>query len=169
MHTLSACGVGPQFLSLPVSGGFGKPGRATVGAEAFTAGLGGVDLAFGEAEIVSDFVPDSIDDDAFEFSLAAGHLFMRTLEDADAVGAVEPGVSGGAFGAGPAFVKAEEVGVGADGFDDNHQILHVGAEARRQAGDGAVDERIEGFWCDPYGHFARIERKRRAAQSPLPL
>lgn len=169
MHTLSACGVGPQFPSLPVSGGFGKPSRATEGTEAFAAGFGGVDLAFGEPEIMPDFVPDGIDDDAFEFGLAARHLFVRALKDADAVGAFEAGVAGGSFGAGAAFIEPEQVGGRSDGLDGDDQVLHVRAEARRETGDGTFDERVEGFGCDPYRHFARIERKRHTAQSPLPL
>lgn len=161
MHTLSACGASPQLPSLPYLRRFGKPGGAAEGTEAFAAVFGGVDLAFGEAEIVADLVPDGVGNNAFEVDEIAGHFLVGALEDADAVGAVgEGGVGDGALGRGAALVETEEVGVRGGGLDDDDEVAHAGAEAGGEAGDGTLYNGVELFGCEPEGHFARIESMR---------
>ena len=149
MHTLSACGTSPQLLSLPVPGGFGKPGCLTQGAEAFAAVFGGVDFAFREAEVVADFVPNGVGDDALEFGCVAGHLFVGALKNPDAVRPFEHGIGGGALRHGAAFVETEQVRRGPNGLHDDDEIAHAGAEAAGDIGDGAFHNRVEGFGCEP--------------------
>ena len=149
MHTLSACGTSPQLLSLPISCRFRKPGCVTQGAEPFATVFGGVNFAFRQAEVVADFVPDGIRHDAFELGGVASHLFVGTLKDPDAVGAFEHGIGHRAFGDGAAFVKAQQIGGGADGLHDDDEIPHTGAEAAGDICDGAFHNRVEGFGCEP--------------------
>ena len=149
MHTLSACGTSPQLLSLPVPGGFGKPGCLTQGTKAFAAVFGSVDFAFREAEIVADFVPNGIGDDAFELGRVAGHLLVGTLKDPDAIGTFQHGIGGGALRHGAALVEAEQIRRWPDGLHDDDEIAHAGAEAAGNIGDGAFHNRVEGFGCEP--------------------
>lgn len=149
MHTLSACGTSPQLLSLPISGGFGKPGCLTERTKAFAAVFGGVNFAFREAEVVADFMPDGVGNDAFELGGVTGHFFVRALEDPDAVGSFKHGIGSGAFCYRPAFVEAEQIGRGPNGLHDNDEIAHAGAEAAGNIGDGAFHNRVEGFGCEP--------------------
>lgn len=149
MHTLSACGTSPQLLSLPIFGGFGKPGCLTQRAKAFATVFGGMDFAFREAEVVADFVPDGIGNDAFQFGGVAGHLFVGALEDPDAVGPFEHRIGGGTFGYRPAFVEAEQVRRRTDGLHNDDEIPHARTEAAGNIGDGAFHNRVEGFGCEP--------------------
>lgn len=149
MHTLSACGTSPQLLSLPISCEFRKPGCVTQRTEPFATVFGSVNLAFREAEVVADFVPDGICHDAFEFGGIAGHLFVGTLEDPNAVRAFEHWIGRRPFGNGTAFVEAEQIGGRADRLHDDDEIPHAGAEAAGDIGDGAFHNRVEGFGCEP--------------------
>lgn len=149
MHTLSACGTSPQLLSLPVPGGFGKPGCLTQRTKAFATVFGGVDFAFGETEIVADLVPNGIGDDAFELGRVASHLFVGALKNPDAIGAFEHGVGGGTLGYRPALVETEQVWRRPNGLHDDDEIAHAGAEAAGNIGDGAFHNRVEGFGCEP--------------------
>ena len=149
MHTLSACGTSPQLLSLPISGGFGKPGCLTQRTKAFAAVFGGVNFAFREAEVVTNFVPDSVSNDTFQFGGVAGNLLVGALKNPDAIGPFEHGVGGGTLGYRPAFVEAEQVWRRSDGLHDDDEIAHAGAEAAGNIGDGAYHNRVEGFGCEP--------------------
>ena len=149
MHTLSACGTSPQLSSLPFLRQFGKAGSATQWAEAFPAVLGGVNFPFAQAEIVADFVPNGIGDDALQVDGIARHLFVGTLENTDAVGAIGRRVGQTALRNRAALVEAEEIGRRAGWLHDDYQILHVGAKPARDGGDRAFHDHVEGFGCEP--------------------
>ena len=88
-------------------------------AEAFPAVLGGVYLPFAQTEVMADFVPHGIGDDALQVNRIARHIFVGALEDTDAVGAVGGRIAQTALSHRAALVKTEKVGGGADGLDDD--------------------------------------------------
>jgi len=118
-------------------------------AQAFPAVLGGVYLPFAQTEVMADFVPHRIGDDALQVNRIARHIFVGALEDADAVGAVGGRVAHIALSNGAALVKTEKVGGGADRLDEDHQIPHPSAKSAGYGGDGAFHHRVEGFGCEP--------------------
>lgn len=85
MHTLSACGYTPQFLSLAGFAGRRKPGHPAVGAETAAPAFGSVNFALAQAEVVPHFVPDGVGDDMLQVPPVARHLLVRVLVDIDPV------------------------------------------------------------------------------------
>jgi len=115
---------------------------AAAGKGAGAGAFGALDLLFVEAEVMGDFVPDGLFDELAEFGFVAGHPFVGTLKDGDAVGEGD-GLKAAAKGEGAAFVEAEEAGAGWLGFDDEDEISEAGAEARRDDAHGVVHEAVE--------------------------
>lgn len=115
---------------------------AAAGNSAGAGAFGALDLLLVEAEVMGDFVPDGLFDELAEFGFVAGHPFVGTLKDGDAVGEGD-GLKAAAEGEGAAFVEAEEAGAGRFGFDDEDEVSEAGAEARRDDAHGVVHEAVE--------------------------
>jgi hypothetical protein len=115
---------------------------APAGEGAGAGAFGAADLLFIEAEVVGDFVPDGFLDELAEFGFIAGHPFVGTLEDGDAVGEGD-GFKAAAEGEGASFIEAEETGAGRFGFDDEDEVFEAGAEARGDDAHGVVHEAVE--------------------------
>ena len=94
-------------------------GGAAQRPQPFPAVLGGVYLPFAQTEVMADFVPHGIGDDALQVNRIARHIFVGALEDTDAVGAVWGRSAQTALSHWAALVKSEQVGGGADGLDDD--------------------------------------------------
>lgn len=98
-----------------------------------------------QPEVVPDFVPHRIDDDAAQFGLGARHFLMRELKDADA------------FRAFVVFEESEQIARRAPILDRDHEVLHARAELPGNLRNRFFHQCIELFPGQPNRHFVRIE------------
>jgi hypothetical protein len=149
MHTLSACGTSPQLLILPIPRRFSKPGCPAQGTKPFPAVLGGVNLTLAQPKIVPDLVPNRVGNDPFQVCRVPGHLFVRTLKNANAVRTFQAYVQRGALGGGATFVQTQQIRRRAHRLHHDDKIPHADAKLSGNIGDRAFYNRVEGFGCEP--------------------
>lgn len=128
---------------------------AAAGAEgvedAVAAGFGVEDLAFVEAEVVGDFVPDGLADEAFEGGQGAGGAFVRALVDGDARRGFKR-ERGGLLRGGAAFEEAQQFGALRLAFHNEDDVLQAASKVRRDDVHALVDEPVEFGGRQSHGH-----------------